>query len=275
LVLVVFALIFLVPYIWVIFGSFRPEMEVFNKLYPFNFHTLIPQTWTLDNFRDVLGLSEVGREFGLHFGRNIMNSIIVVIYGVLGGLFINIPAAFFFSRISIRGKEVLFWIFMGIMLIPYQTTIVPLYLLMNKLKFSANHFTLVLPYVVNPFLIFLLRQFFSDIPKVLDEAATIDGASRIEILWRVIIPNSIPAIITACILQFQFFWNSFFWPMIYINDPSKQLIQVALQAQNTDIAIYWGRTFAGSVLASLPVVVVFLIAQKYYVRGMAMTGVKS
>jgi len=270
LVILVF---FLTPFLWMLGGSLRPDREIFASVSPLSWRTFIPQEWTLDNFLDVLGLSIAGKNFGYRFGLNLLNSAIVSSGVVVGNLICNTLAAYFFSRARFRYKEALFVLVLAIMLVPWQATIVPLFLVVKDLHLQNTYGGLIAPWLTNPFQIFFLRTMFSTVPRELDEAATIDGASRLRILWHVLIPNSVPALITMSLLEFQAIWNQFFWPLVSVSSPDLQVIQVVIQNQTTDSQVYWGRTFAGSVLASLPIVI-FLLMQRYYTKGIALSGLK-
>jgi ABC-type glycerol-3-phosphate transport system permease component len=133
---------------------------------------------------------------------------------------------------------------------------------------------MILPWFASPFVVFALIQFFREIPIDLDEAAIMDGANYLQILARVIVPLSIPGLVTMALLEFQFIWNLFFWPLIAVSANELQVIQVAISSQTTQTQVFWGRTFAGATLASLPVIIMFIILQRYYIQGVAQTGVK-
>ena len=271
---VVLILIFIVPFLWMIFGSLRPQDEIFKYVYPVQWHTLVPVEWTLENFQEVLGLSETARQIGLNFGPTLRNSFIVSSAVVLSSLLFNTMGAYFFARLEFPGKELLFVFVIATMLVPLQVTIVPLYIVVRALNLDNSLWALIVPWYTSPFIIFSLRQFFSEIPKELDEAAVIDGASTWRILWQVIVPNSIPGLVTNALLEFQFIWNLFYWPLIAAPKKELQVIQVAIASQQSRNVIYWGRIFAGCALASVPVVILFLIMQRYYVRGVVPSGLK-
>jgi len=270
----ILVIIFITPFLWMIFGSLRPDREIFANLFPFSWRTFIPIEWTLDNYRDVLGLSEVGQQFGLDFGRNLLNSFFVSAAVVTSSLIFNTMGAFFFDRLYFPHKNILLIYVVATMLVPFQVTIVPLYIVVRELGIQNSYWAMILPWFASPFVIFALIQFFKEIPKELDEAALVDGANYFQILRHVIVPNAIPGLITMALLEFQFIWNLFFWPLIAVNDEKIQVIQIAISAQTTQEQTYWGRTFAGAALASVPVILLFIIMQRYYVQGVAQTGVK-
>ena len=271
---VILVLIFIVPFLWMLFGSLRPEAEIFAHLYPFSWNTIFPIEFTLIHFLDIFGLSEEGQKFGLQFHRFLFNSTLVSVAVVVSSLIFNTMGAYFFARLDFPFKNALLIFVIATMLVPFQATIVPLYIVVSSLGLQDSYAGLIFPWYASPFVIFALMQFMQDIPKDLDEAAIIDGASYFSILRHIIVPLTIPGIITTALLEFQFIWNLFYWPLIAISSPQLQMIQVAIATQTTQTQTFWGRTFAGSVTASLPVIILFLFLQRYYVQGIAITGVK-
>jgi len=271
---IVLIVIFATPFVWMILSSVRNQAEIFAYLYPFGWHTFVPVEWTLQNFLDVFGLSEAGQGNGLYFQRFLFNSLLVSVGVVTSSLIFNTMGAYFFARLEFPHKNVLLVFVIATMLVPFQATIVPLYIVVRGLNLQDSYWGLIVPWYASPFVIFALMQFMRDIPKDLDEAAIIDGASLFGVLRYVIVPLSIPGIVTTALLEFQFIWNLFYWPLIVISRPQLQMIQVAIANQTTQTQIYWGRTFAGAVLASVPVILLFLLLQKYYVQGIATSGLK-
>lgn len=271
---VILILIFIVPFLWMFFGSLRNEAEIFEQLYPFSVNTILPIEWSLKSYLDIFGISEDGQKFGLNFQRFLLNSFIVSFAVVASSLIFNTLAAYFFARLEFPFKRVLLIFVIATLLVPFQATIIPLYIVVSGLGLQNTLTGLVIPWYASPFVIFALMQFMSDIPKDLDEAAIIDGANYFQILWHVIMPLTVTGIITMALLEFQFIWNLFYWPLILISNPKLQMIQVAIATQTTQTQTFWGRTFAGSVVASLPVIILFLALQRYYVQGVATTGLK-
>jgi len=267
-------LIFIIPFAWMILGSLRVETEIFQHLYPLTIKTFMPVEWSLESYQTIFGLNELGQKAGLDFARYLLNSAIVASGVVASSLLFNTLGAYFFARLDFPAKNVILIFVIATMLVPTQATIVPLYLVIKNMGLTDKLAGLMIPWYASPFVIFSLTQFFSDIPKELDEAAIIDGAGYWGILWRIIVPNSMPGIITNALLEFQFIWNLFFWPLIVTGKKELYVIQVAIQAQTTQTQVYWGRTFAGCSLASVPVILLFLMMQRYYVQGVATTGLK-
>jgi ABC-type glycerol-3-phosphate transport system permease component len=268
------AFIFLMPFIWMTLGSLRLEREIFANLYPFGWRTFVPIEWTLDNYLDVLGISAEGQRFGFNFGRNLLNSVLVSSGVVMSSLVFNTMGAYFFARLPFPRKNILLVYVIATMLVPFQVTIVPLYIVVRQLGIQNSYWAMILPWYASPFVIFALIQFFKEIPVDLDEAALMDGANYLQILRHVIVPLAVPGLITMALLEFQFIWNLFFWPLIAVNNNAIQVIQVAISSQTTQTQVFWGRTFAGATLASLPVILLFTALQRYYVQGVAQTGVK-
>ncbi len=267
--------IFLVPFVWMVFGGVRAENEIFANLIPFSLRTFIPIEWTLESYLTVLGLNETGRMLGYNFGLNLGNSFFVSTTVVLLSLVFNTMGAYFFARLRFPGKKYLILFVLATFLVPFEATIVPLYVVVRSLGLHNSYGALIVPWFASPFVIFSLIQFMRDqIPYELDEAALIDGAGYWTTLWRVIVPNTVPGLVTNGLLEFQFIWNLFYWPLISVTSKDIQVLQVVIAGTLGQNQQYWGRTFAGSSLATIPVVVIFLLLQRYYVQGVASTGVK-
>jgi ABC-type glycerol-3-phosphate transport system permease component len=174
-----------------------------------------------------------------------------------------------------RGRDLIFAIIMITAMMPFEAIIVPLYMVMRSLELTNSYFALFLPWIANPFGIFLLRQTFIEIPRDYDEAAKVEGASYFQIFWHIILPNSRPALVTLALISFLLSWNSFMWPLIVMHDPDKQLIQVAIATFTQPGELpKWGNIFAGATAATIPILIIFLALQRYYVRGVVMSGVK-
>ena len=275
LLYIAICVIFLVPFAWMLFGGLRAEREIFRYLTPFSWRTFVPIEWTLDSYKTILGLNETGKAAGYNFGRNLLNSLIVSTAVVISSLFFNTMGAYFFARLPFPKKNWLMIYVLATFLIPFEVTIVPLYIVVRTLHIDNTMWALIVPWYASPFVIFSLMQFMRwTIPYDLDEAALMDGAGYWTILWRVIVPLSIPGLVTNALLEFQFIWNLFYWPLVAVGDRNIQVLQVVISSTLGQTQQYWGRTFAGATLATLPVVVIFLLLQRYYIQGVASTGVK-
>ncbi len=268
------SVVFLLPFVWMVLGSVREESEIHGLMFPFTLHTIWPVNWTLKSYLDIYGISAEGQAGGLMFQVGLRNSAIIAVAVVSCSLVFNTMAAYFFARLPFPGKKYLFAYVVATFLLPFEVTVVPLYLVVNQLDLQNTLWALIVPFYSSPFIVFMLTQFLGGIPKELDEAATVDGANYWQILWRVIFPNALPALTTAALIEFQFIWNLFYWPLIAVSKLDLQVIQVMIASQTTDRQIYWGRTFAGLVSAVVPVVVLFLFCQRFYFRGAVLSGMK-
>jgi ABC-type glycerol-3-phosphate transport system permease component len=262
---VIFAF-FALPFIWMVSSSFKPFDEIMQNVFPLTWKTFVPVQPTFQNFVEIFTQQD--------FGQYFFNSLLVAFAQIVGTLFISAPAAFALSRMSFRGRDVLFGIIVATMLIPFDVVVVPLFITVRDLHLQDTYWALFLPFVFNPFAIFLLRQAFTEVPRELDEAATIDGANLGQIFWNVVLANSKPALITLAMVTFLYSWNAFFWPLVVMQSDSRQVVSVFIGKQITLQMSYWGRMFAACTVASIPVIGVFMWLQRYYVRGIATTGLK-
>jgi ABC-type glycerol-3-phosphate transport system permease component len=267
LIMIAVALAFLFPFAWMVLTSFKPTFETFKYSYPLSWKTFIPPDPSWFNYQQIF------TEW--HFERNILNSIISASGQVLGTCIVCPLAAFVFARIRFPGRELLFGLVMATAFLPLQVIVVPLYIVMRALSLVSTYPALFLPFTFSPFGIFLMRQAFLDIPRELDDAATVDGASLLQIFWHIILPNAKPALATLAVVQFLWNWNNFLWPLVIMADPQKQVVQVAISGLN-QVMNYplYGELFAASTVATIPVLILFLALQRYYVRGLLMSGMK-
>ncbi len=254
------------PLLWMLSTSLKPEGQILS-LVP----RWIPRTLTLENYRDVLEKYALVR-WGV-------NSLVVSAGATILGLLVSVPAAYAFARMRFPGQQWIFLLILSTILVPVHITIVPLFLGLAKLKLTDTYFSLIMPTVANGFSVFLLRQFFQNIPAELEEAAIIDGASRLGILTRVVLPLSRPPIMAVAIFTFLLSWNDFMWPLIVTNTDATRTIPVGLAASlggsvGGQAIAYYGMSMAGSVLATLPALVIFIVLQRYFVQGIALTGLK-
>ncbi|MCL4458532.1 MAG: carbohydrate ABC transporter permease [Chloroflexi bacterium] len=259
-------LIFLIPYAWMFFSALKTQAEIFKYIYPLSLNTFIPVSPTLQNFWDIF--------LKLDFGRAMANSLFVATSSVVLALVINSLIAYILARVQFPGRELVFVLVLSSMLIPFDAIIVPLYLVVKNLGMQNTYQALIVPWIASPFGIFLLRQFFMQIPRDLEDAAVIDGCSHFGVYWNVMLPNVRPALVSFALVQFLWSWDSFFWPLVIMQDKSKQVVQVAIAAFSTDVNIFWGWIFAGCAAATLPILILFVILQNYYVKGVIMSGLK-
>ena len=255
------------PLLWLLASSFKSNDTMFHNTF-----SLIPEKWDIvTNYSS--GFAGVG---GQPFSTFLMNSALVTIIGTAGCVFVSLLAAYAFTRIKFYGSDFWFGCVMMTMMIPAQVMVVPQYIILKKLNLVNTRIALILPWFFGgAFFIFLMTQFFRGIPKELDEAAKIDGCGSFGILFRILVPVVKPAIVTSSIFAFYWIWQDFFQPLIFTNDPKKFTIPLALNMY-LDPNSYnnYGGLFAMSVISLLPVILFFIIFQKYLVDGIAMDGIK-
>lgn len=210
------------------------------------------------------------------FGRSLTNTVLVTILVVIGQVFTSILGGYAFSRLRFRGRDKIFLLYLGSIMIPFVVLLIPLYRLMIAIDWGNTLTSLVIPFIFSAYGTFLMRQFFVSIPKELEEAAVIDGASRWTILWRIFFPLSIPAVATLATFSFLYAWNSFVWPLIIIDSGNTDGSVLALT-----LSVLGGRAadapnliLAGVVIAMIAPITVFLLAQRYFVENVASSGLK-
>jgi multiple sugar transport system permease protein len=246
-------------------ASFRPEQEIFSST------SLIPSAVTLNGY--ISGWHGLPLSFGTFF----INSFTISILCIVGNLAACSLTAFAFARLEFRGKRFWFALMLGTLMLPYQVTLIPQYVLFLKLGWVNTFLPLVVPKFLasDAFFTFLMVQFFRGIPKELDEAAQMDGCSPWRIYYKILLPLSVPVLTTAAIFTFIFTWDDFFGPLIYLNDIKTYTVALALRnfVDSTGIS-NWSGLFAMSVLSLVPVFVFFLFFQRLLIEGIATTGMK-
>ncbi|MGJ6964361.1 carbohydrate ABC transporter permease [Streptosporangium sp. G11] len=267
--LVLLALVSVVPFLWMLATSFKHGSDVYTKV-----PSLLPLdrktgefSPTLDNYEHVLQVSGLGQAF--------VNSVWVCLVLVPAKLLVDALAAYAFARIPFPGRDKLFVVLLAGMMVPTITLLVPRIHVTQALGMFDSGWGLILPNVASVLDIFLLRQFFMSLPSELEEAARIDGAGRMQIFWRIIIPLSKPVLAVVTITSFIFHWNDLVWPLVVLNDPELYTLPLALQQLASSES---GRAYyimAGAALAVIPVIVVLLIFQRRIMQGIAFTGLKS
>lgn len=272
---ILIATVFILPLLYVVGNSFRGSQEIWQNAYPLSWKTFIPfQGITIDNYRTSLGIGVIASGQGINISRNLFISFASSVCVVTLSLIFNTCAAYFFGRLKFPGKKYLLIYVIATMMIPRQIVLVPLYLVVDSLGLINSFYALVIPWYASPIIIFLLTQFMSDIPIEFDEAAVMDGANKWHILWHVIVPNAIPGIITVSLMEFQYVWNEFYWPLIAISNPKLAPVQLAIASQFSENTPNWGLVFSAMVLASAPVIILFFFLQRFFYDSVAMSGVK-
>lgn len=264
--LTVLILIFTGPYIWMVSSAFKPREEIFLYLSPISWRTFVPLEPTFENIQRLFT--------ELEFWRPILNSLGIALATVTLSLFINSTIAFALSRLKFPGRDFLFILVLATLLIPFEAIMVPMFLVVQDIGLDDTYFGIFLPWVADAFIIFLLRQHFLEIPDDLQDAAIIDGCTPFQIYWKVFLPNIRPALVSAGFIKFIYSWDAYIWPLIVTRDPDKAVVAIAIARLFTDQDILWEFVFAGSFLATIPVVLLFLFLQRYYVQGIATTGIR-
>ncbi|NIK68130.1 carbohydrate ABC transporter permease [Paenibacillus sp. BK720] len=264
LLLIAFSLLMLYPVIWWVGASLKTTAEMSSP-------SIWPRAPIWENYTKGWQFSP---EFT--FGRFFGNTLLMEFWNVLGGVLTSAIVAYGFARINFKFRGALFSILLLTMMLPGQVTIVPQYILYNKLQLMDSYIPLVLPHFFGggAFFIFLLVQFIRGIPRELDEAAKIDGASVYGIFYRIVLPLIKPALVTVAIFTFIWSWDDFFAQMLYLNSVGKFTVGLALRMYVDQFEIQWGRLLAMSLLSVLPSVILFFFAQKQFVEGIATTGLK-
>jgi multiple sugar transport system permease protein len=211
----------------------------------------------------------------LPFGRYALNTLLVTLVTILGHVLSCTVVAYGFARLRAPGKEALFLLLLATMMLPYPVTMIPIYIGFNVLGWVNTFLPLVVPaFFGNPFYIFLLRQFFLTIPPDLEDAGRMDGANTLQTIWHIILPVVKPAIATVAIFTFQATWNDFLAPLIYLHDQTKYTVSLGLSFFRSNYDVRWAYLMAASLTVTLPVIVVFFVAQKAFIEGITLTGIK-
>jgi len=268
LVLIPITFILLVPFLWMLSTSLQTGAE--TRTFP---PVLVPASPQWSNYPDALAAAP--------FPRFMLNSAIVAVVVVMANLVLCSLAGYAFARFRFRGSGLLFAVLMGTLMVPFQVTMIPEFLIVKWLglhtwsQLGIDHLgALIVPNMATAFGIFLLRQFFLTVPVELEEAARIDGTSRVGVLFKILLPLSLPALATLAALTFLDSWNSFLWPLIVINTESHMTLPLGLNTFQGSHDIHWELLMAGNMFSLLPMLLIFFAAQRYFVRSVATTGLK-
>ena len=254
------AMIMLFPFMWMVVTSISPGASLTAT------PQLIPEDPSLSPYQQLFER--------VPFGRAILNSLIIAVVSTFLQVVTSSMAAYVFARMPFKGRGVLFALYLATMMIPFQVLIVPLFVEMRTLGLVNTYAGAILPTIASAFGVFLIRQAMATVPPQLDEAATIDGAGHIRIFFQIILPLVRPALATFTVFGFLNTWNSFLWPLIILRDRTMQTLPVALTSLQGQFSTQWDVLMAGSVISILPMLALYLFAQKYIVQGVAGTGIK-
>lgn len=258
-VLVALTFLTLVPIIWMVLTAFKSPSEVVTTP-----PTLLPTSWHPENFMDAWRAAP--------FGRYLLNTLFIAGSVAFLETVTSALAAYAFARLRFPGRDILFLVYLGTLMIPRQVTLIPQFILMRELGWVDTYQGLIIPQAFSAFGTFLLRQFFVGIPRDLEDAARIDGASRFECFRRIILPLSGAALATLMVFAFLFQWNNLLWPLVMSNTDSTRPIAVGLRAFQGQYSTDWNLLMAAAALATIPVILVYGFAQRWFVRGITLSG---
>jgi multiple sugar transport system permease protein len=256
------ALAFILPFLWLVSGSLKSSTEMFA-----NPPVWIPSKIQWSNYSTAFG------EFP--FFLYLRNTLTIAGFGILGAVLSNTLIAYGFARVDWKGRNGVFVLVLATMMIPFQVTMIPLFILFQKLGWIGTFLPLIVPvFFGNPFFIFLLRQFFLGIPRELSQSAKVDGASEFRIYWQMIVPLSMPVITTVMIFSFMGSWGDFIGPLVFLSDNKLYTLSLGIQQIMSVNDPRWQLLMAVGVSMTLPVLIIFFVLQKYFIQGIAFSGIK-
>ncbi|RIK40814.1 MAG: sugar ABC transporter ATP-binding protein [Chloroflexi bacterium] len=255
--------LFVLPLFWMVSSSLKPDYEIFAN----------PPVWWPSSPRWANYVEALTAQ---PFGRYTLNTLIIALASVAGHVLSCTVVAYGFARLHAPGREPLFLLVLATLMLPYPVTMVPLYILFARLGWVNTFLPLIVPtFFGNALYIFLLRQFFLQLPSEVEDAAQIDGASLPQILWYIILPMATPALATVMIFSFQAAWNDFLGPLIFLQDQSKYTLMLGLSLFRGSYQIEWAHLLAASLVVMLPVIVLFFAAQRAFIEGINLAGVRN
>jgi multiple sugar transport system permease protein len=262
IVLIIASFFFMIPFIWMVSTSLKPLTQVFT--FPPEW---IPKPVKWSNYIDAMNY--------IPFFTYLKNTIIITVLSTVGAVLSCPIVAYSFAKLKWPGRNILFIITIGVMMIPGQVTMIPLFLLFEKLGMVGTPYPLILPAFFGiPFYIFLLRQFFMGLPDSLREAAKIDGAGEFRIYWQIMLPLAKPAVLAVGLFQFMASWTDFIGPLLYLTDSVQYTLSLGLQQFQSQKGSEWGLMMAVSTMMTLPVVILFFFLQKTFIKGITFSGIK-
>jgi multiple sugar transport system permease protein len=261
-ILVLYAVITLVPFIWAVSSSFKTLEEIVSGTINF-----IPKNFTFDNYKQIFLEQEL-------FPRWLLNSLIIGVAGTSLNLLFNSMAGYALARLSFPGRKTLFIIILAVLMIPAQVTMIPNYLILRELGWLNSYQGMIVPAMINATFIFMMRQFFINFPKELEEAAEMDGLSRFGTFFKIVLPLAKPALAAQAIFVFMGFWNDFMRPLIILSDPSMFTLPLGLNTFKGQYISYWNYIMAASMVFTLPVLLIYGFFNRYFIKGISFTGGK-
>jgi multiple sugar transport system permease protein len=262
IILILYAVTTLVPFLWALSSSFKTLEEIISGTMNF-----IPRNFTLGNYEQIFVKQEL-------FPRWLMNSLIIAVAGTSLNILFNSMAGYALARLAFPGKKALFIIILAVLMIPAQVTMIPNYLILKELGWLNSYQGMIVPAMINATFIFMMRQFFINFPKELEEAAQIDGLSRLGIFFKVVLPLAKPALAAQAIFVFMGFWNDFMRPLIVMTDTEMYTLPLGLNTFKGQYVSYWNYIMAASMVFTLPVLLLYGFFNRYFIKGISFTGGK-
>jgi multiple sugar transport system permease protein len=261
-ILVVYAIITVIPFLWALSSSFKTLGEIVSGSINF-----IPKDFTLDNYKQIFMREPL-------FGRWLFNSLFIATVGTLLNLLFNSMAGYALARLSFPGKKSIFLMILAVLMIPFQVTLIPNFLILKELGWLNSYQGMIIPGAVNATFIFMMRQFFVNFPKEVEEAAAIDGLGRFGTFFRIVLPLAKPALAAQTIFVFMAFWNDFMRPLIILSDQDMFTLPLGLNSFKGQFISFWNYIMAASMVFTLPIIVLYAFFNRYFVKGIKFTGDK-
>ncbi len=261
-ILVVYAIITVIPFLWALSSSFKTLGEIVSGSINF-----IPKDFTLDNYKQIFTREPL-------FGRWLFNSLFIATFGTILNLLFNSMAGYALARLSFPGKKSIFLMILAVLMIPFQVTLIPNFLILKELGWLNSYQGMIIPGAVNATFIFMMRQFFINFPKEVEEAAAIDGLGRFGTFFRIVLPLAKPALAAQTIFVFMAFWNDFMRPLIILSDQDMFTLPLGLNSFKGQFISFWNYIMAASMVFTLPIIVLYAIFNRYFVKGIKFTGDK-
>lgn len=261
-ILVLYAIVTMIPFLWALSSSFKTLEEIVSGTISF-----LPKHFTLDNYKQIFIEQQL-------FPRWLFNSVIIAVTVTLLNLLFNSMAGYALARLQFPGKKPLFIVILAVLMIPAQVTMIPNYLILKQLGWLNSYQGMIVPTMINATFIFMMRQFFINFPKELEEAAALDGLSRIGTFFRIVLPLARPALAAQAIFVFMGSWNDFMRPLIILSDPELFTLPLGLNSFKGQYISYWNYIMAASMVFTLPVLVIYIFFNRYFIKGISFTGGK-
>ncbi|MBA3925104.1 carbohydrate ABC transporter permease [Listeria sp. FSL L7-1582] len=260
--LIGYGLVTLYPFLWAVMASFKPYSEIIGGGL-----SLLPKAPTLENFSYIFTRDPL-------FPRWILNSFIIAISGTILNIIFNSMAGYALARLSFPGRKQIFLLILAVIMVPAQILLIPNYLIMKSIGILDTYNALILPGAINFGYIFMMRQFFVNFPREVEEAAQMDGLSRTQTFFRIVFPMAQASIATQGVFVFLGLWNEFMKPLLYITSPEKYTLTLGLQSFQTQNATQWNYIMAASVVSIIPILILYIVLNKYFMKGVRIGGDK-